>query len=82
MSKLFFIIGAEGAGNTSIIPHLKTLSENIRAYDFDEKGVPLNPPIQWRLNTTDYWIKKSIKNSKNNINTIISGLSFPSEIKR
>lgn len=82
MNKLFFITGAEGAGNSSIIHYLNNAVSKTKVYDFDEKGVPSNPPLQWRLDTTDYWIKKSIENSKKGFSTIISGLSFPSEIKK
>jgi len=82
MADLFFITGAEGAGNSAILEHLKKLMINFEVHDFDEVGVPDNPPLQWRLDTTDYWLKIAAKNAKKNVSTIISGLSFPSEVKK
>ncbi len=79
--KTFFITGAEGAGKTSIIPILKKKLQNIEVHDFDEVGVPLNPTLQWRVNTTRHWIKTAIKNQKKGISTCIVGLCFPSEVK-
>lgn len=80
--KTYFITGAEGTGKTSIVPILKKYLPEIDIHDFDEKGVPLNPPLKWRLDTTLYWIKKAIKNQKKEISTCILGLSFPKEINQ
>ncbi|MFC1710746.1 hypothetical protein ACFLZJ_01150 [Nanoarchaeota archaeon] len=80
MAKTFFITGAEGTGKTSIIPYLKENLPNLEIHDFDEVGVPENPPLQWRLDTTLYWIKIAEKNQEKNLSTCIIGLSFPSEV--
>jgi dephospho-CoA kinase len=80
MTKTYFITGAEGTGKTSIIPYLKEKLLDLDIHDFDEVGVPLNPPLKWRLDTTLYWIKKAIQNQKKEISTCIIGLSFPKEI--
>ena len=79
---MFFITGAEGAGNSSILKLLHSLGPDFDVHDFDETGVPDNPPLQWRLDTTDYWLKLAAKNAKKKVSTIVSGLSFPSEIKK
>lgn len=76
-----FITGAEGVGKSSVLNLLKKEFPKIDFHDFDEEGVPINPPLQWRLDTTLRWIKKSIENQKKNISTCIVGLCFPNEIK-
>jgi len=80
MAKTYFITGSEGTGKTSILPLLKKEFPERDIHDFDEVGVPINPPLKWRLDTTLYWIKKAIKNQKKGISTFIIGLSFPNEI--
>ncbi|MFH1307459.1 MAG: hypothetical protein ABIH72_01250 [archaeon] len=77
----YFIIGAEGVGKSSVLEKIKKAFPKIDTHDFDELGVPLNPTIQWRLNTTLYWLKKAIENQKKDIQTCIIGLCFPKEIK-
>ena len=79
--KTFFVTGAEGVGKTSVIKKLKKCFPKIKIHDFDEVGVPEDPPLQWRLDTTLFWIKKAVKNQEKEISTAIIGLSFPSEIK-
>lgn len=81
MAKTLFITGAEGVGKSSIIEPLKEKFPEIDIHDFDELGVPDNPTLKWRLDTTLYWIIKAIKNLEENISTCILGLSFPSEVK-
>ena len=54
MTKVYFITGAEGIRKTTIINGLKRKFPKIRIYDFDEVGLPQNPPLQWRLDTTLY----------------------------
>lgn len=76
-----FITGAEGVGKSSIIQRLKQYFYYIDIHDFDEVGVPKNPPLSWRLDTTKYWIKKAIENQSKGISTCILGLCFPEEVK-
>ncbi len=82
MPNLYFITGACGSGKSAIIPYLKKALKNIDIHDFDEKGVPPNPKIKWRLDTTDYWLKIAKKNAKNNKSTIICGLTMPQEVEK
>ncbi len=81
MPTTYFVTGAEGAGKSSIIPILKQLLPDMDIHDFDEVGVPLNPGLKWRLDTTLHWIKKAIENQKQNKSTCIVGLSFPNEVR-
>jgi dephospho-CoA kinase len=78
--KTFFITGAEGVGKSSVLNILKKNFPSMDIHDFDEVGVPLNPPLKWRMDTTIYWIKEGIKNQKKGKFTCIIGLSFPAEI--
>ena len=80
MAKLFFVTGSEGVGKSSIVEMLKNNFNNIDIHDFDEVGVPENPNLQWRYDTTLHWIKIAIKNQKKGFSTIIAGLSFPNEV--
>jgi len=82
MAKTYFITGAEGVGKSSIIPILKEKMSELDIYDFDEVGVPENPPLQWRLDTTLHWIKIALKNQDKGISTCIVGLCFPKEIEQ
>lgn len=79
--KTYFITGAEGVGKSTIYERLKQKFLKIDIHDFDSVGVPLHPPLQWRLDTTQYWISKAVKNQNDNIQTCIIGLSFPNEVK-
>ena len=81
MTKTIFITGAEGTGKTSLLPYLKK-DLNFEIHDFDEVGVPSNPPLQWRLDTTKYWLKIANENKKKGKNTLIAGLIFPEEVER
>jgi len=77
---IYFISGAEGVGKSTLIKLLTKKLPKIDIHDFDEKGVPSNPPLSWRINTTKDWINLARDNEKKGMNTIIVGLSFPSEI--
>jgi len=78
--KLFFITGAEGVGKSSIIEILKDKFGDMDVHDFDDVGVPDNPDLQWRHDTTLHWIKVAIENQKKGVSTIVAGLSFPNEV--
>jgi len=80
MALLYFITGAEGVGKSSIIEILKKRFPDMDVHDFDEIGVPDNPDLQWRHDTTLHWIKVAIENQKKSISIIIAGLSFPDEV--
>jgi len=77
---IYFISGAEGAGKSTSIKLLTKKLPKMDIHDFDEKGVPSNPPLSWRINTTKDWINLAKDNEKKGISTIIVGLSFPREI--
>ncbi|MBU4070031.1 MAG: hypothetical protein KJ646_03530 [Nanoarchaeota archaeon] len=77
---IFFISGAEGVGKTTILGHLIRELPDKDIHDFDEIGVPKNPKLSWRYKTTKHWLKIAKNNEKIGKDTIIVGLSFPSEI--
>lgn len=81
-TKIYFVIGANGAGKSTILPHLRfRLSEEFfELHDFDERGVPDNADRNWRISETDYWIDIGEENKSKGISTIICGFSKPAEI--
>ena len=81
MGKTILVTGAEGCGKTSLIPFLKRELKGFKINDFDEVGIPLNPPLQWRLDTTKHWLKIANNNQKNGLDTLVAGLIFPGEVK-
>jgi hypothetical protein len=81
MTKTIFILGAEGVGKSSVLDLLKKEFLGIDFYDFDEVGVPEDPSLQWRLDTTLHWINKSLENQKKGKITCVLGLFFPEELK-
>ncbi len=81
ISYIYFVTGVNGAGKSTIVPLLKKkLSSSFLIYDFDEVGVPENVDAKWRQDTTAYWMDIAIKNSKNNVKTVVCGLTKPSEV--
>lgn len=79
---IFFVTGVNGAGKSSVIPHLLSSldSEKYAIHDFDERGVPNNANRTWRLNETKYWLELGFTNSTKGIRTIICGFARPTEI--
>lgn len=82
MKNVFFITGTSGSGKTTLTNSLrKKLPEDyFKIYDFDENGVPANVDEKWRQETTRYWLDRAKENSLKNKNTIICGVSVPSEV--
>lgn len=79
---IFFITGTSGSGKSTLTLYLKTeLPETLfEIYDFDENGVPANPDVAWRQETTNYWLTTAQKHSIQNKSTVICGVTVPSEI--
>ena len=78
--KIIFITGVSGSGKSTLVPLLKEQLPLYNVHDFDEVGVPDDVDLSWRLETTDFWLKKSKDNLVNNTSTIICGTSVPEEI--
>ncbi|NHJ05225.1 MAG: hypothetical protein EAX90_10395 [Candidatus Heimdallarchaeota archaeon] len=79
-TKIIFITGVSGSGKSTLVPYLKKYLPLFDVHDFDEFGVPEDVDLIWRLDTTDFWLKKAKDNLAREISTIISGTSVPSEI--
>jgi broad-specificity NMP kinase len=79
---IYFITGTSGSGKTTLLKILrkKLPPESFVVYDFDENGVPVHPDVEWRKVTTDYWLEHANKNQEKRINTIICGVTVPSEV--
>jgi broad-specificity NMP kinase len=79
---IIFVIGANGVGKTSIIPHLgDVLGEKFAIHDFDERGVPNSAGSDWRRTETRHWIEIAKLSQGHGISTVISGYSKPLEIE-
>lgn len=80
--KIFFVIGVNGVGKSTVLPYLKALlSENyFDFHDFDERGVPDNADKDWRVSETIYWINLGKLNIGKGISTVICGFAKPEEI--
>lgn len=79
---IFFIIGVNGVGKSTLLPHLRSLlpADSFELHDFDERGVPDNADRVWRVSETDYWISLGEDNKTKGISTVICGFSKPVEI--
>ncbi len=51
-------------------------------HDFDERGVPDNVTIGWRVSETAYWMGVAKTNNSNGISTIICGNAIPQELPK
>lgn len=83
MNNVFFVIGANGVGKTTVLNLLKEqlLVSSFSTYDFDERGVPDNADKDWRRSETEYWLSLGIENKKLNKNTVVCGFMKPEEIE-
>lgn len=81
-ANIFFIIGVNGVGKSSLIPFLKnSLDEkHFVVHDFDERGVPTNADKEWRQSETLCWLKIGEENIKKNISTVVCGFIKPTEL--
>jgi len=80
--KIYFITGVCGVGKSTVIPHLKSLfdEKDFDIHDFDERGVPSGVSRKWRKRETEFWLNLGRLNIKNDISTIVCGLSNPKEV--
>ncbi len=78
---LFIIGGASGSGKTSCLPGLRHALPEIDWHEFDERGVPAPPiPSDWRITTTESWLRIAIANQKANKDTAIIGGAVYGEV--
>lgn len=82
LPKIYFIIGANGVGKTTLLSRLVALLPEslFELHDFDERGVPDNADKNWRLSETNHWITCGEENKLQGLSTIICGFSKPEEI--
>jgi broad-specificity NMP kinase len=81
-TKIFFIIGVNGVGKTTVLAHLKDKlsKDTFELHDFDERGVPDNADKVWRISETKHWVLCGEENRNKNIFTVICGFAKPEEI--
>lgn len=82
MPRIYFIIGVNGVGKSSVIPHLQSSLPNAKysVHDFDERGVPDNADKMWRQSELQHWLEIGKQNLPNNISTVICGFVKPEEL--
>ncbi len=82
LPKIYFVIGANGVGKSTLLSHLVALLPQslFELHDFDERGVPDNADKSWRISETNYWMSLGEKNRLDGLATIICGFSKPEEI--
>ncbi len=80
--KIYFIIGVNGVGKTTLLAHLVALLPQslFELHDFDERGVPDNADKNWRISETNYWISRGEENKRRGASTVMCGFSKPEEI--
>ncbi|MCC2630642.1 MAG: hypothetical protein K0S38_451 [Candidatus Paceibacter sp.] len=81
---IFFISGTSGTGKTTLMKifQKKLPANNFVVYDFEENGMPVHPDTQWRKVTSEYWLDHAYRNAEQKINTIICGMTVPSEVMK
>lgn len=79
---VFFITGTSGAGKTTLMEGLKSLNLTmLDIHDFDEGGVPEGADQRWRMERTEEWLQKAVRNRLQGMSTVICGVSVPQEIR-
>lgn len=80
--KIYFIVGVNGVGKTTLISHLQPLlaEGGFEIHDFDERGVPYGGGRAWRISETEYWLELGVKNKERGVTTIICGFAKPQEL--
>jgi broad-specificity NMP kinase len=80
-SPIFFITGVSGSGKSTLVDYLKKDLSFAEVHDFDEGGVPDDADEKWRIERTNYWLKKIKEYKLKGKTAIICGVCVPEEIK-
>lgn len=87
MNKIYFVIGASGAGKTTAVKNIeKSNPDDFEYCYFDSIGVPSNEEMikkfgsgdNWQKTNTNFWVQKMKKSSKP---AILDGQTRPSFIE-
>ncbi len=90
MNKIFFVIGASGAGKTTTVRNVeKTNPKDFQYCYFDSVGVPSNEEMiqkfgsgeNWQKETAKYWVKKIKDECLDLKPTILDGQIRPSFVE-
>lgn len=81
---MIFVTGAANVGKTSLINRLKheLPADKFDIHDIDETGKWSGEYSVWRDERIDYWLKQSVINRQNEIETILCGIIFPQDVER
>lgn len=82
MARIYFVVGVNGVGKSTIIPLLQDrLSPAAFAvHDFDERGVPDDADGAWRASETMHWASVGRDNLGRGISTVVCGFVKAKEI--
>lgn len=82
MSKIYFVVGVNGIGKSTVIPLLQRRldSDTFTVHDFDERGVPNNADSTWRASEAVYWAGVGKNNLEKGISTVVCGFIKAKEI--
>ncbi len=80
---IIIITGDCGVGKSAIFPILKSaLSLNsFDIHEMDEVGLLDKPTLDWRKQTTFYWLNHAVKKFSSEISSIILGMIDPRDIE-
>ncbi|MFA6908461.1 MAG: AAA family ATPase [Patescibacteria group bacterium] len=87
--KIFFLIGASGAGKTTLTEYIEKMPElGIAVYHFDTIGVPSHDTMHkeygseeaWQREKTKEWVRRIKKESVGNQNVLFDAQTRPSFI--
>lgn len=81
---MIFITGSSSAGKTSLIEQLKEQlpRDKFDIHDIDEADKWTDNYESWRDAKIEHWLKQSIKNKKNGIETILCGIIYPEHVAK
>ncbi len=79
---MIFIIGAASVGKTSLVNQLKEKlpARKFDIHDIDEADLWTDSYEKWRDAKIEHWLKQSIINRENGIETILCGIIYPAHV--
>ncbi len=79
---MILITGAASSGKTSAVKLLKEQlpADKFDIHDIDEADKWTNDYEGWRDAKIEYWLKQSIENRKQGIETILCGIIYPKDV--
>lgn len=79
---LFSLTGASGAGKSTVLRHLESVSwpEPVRCVEFDSVGVPEGADASWRHGAIEHWVRQAIAAQDMGEHMLLCGQVPPGEL--